>query len=50
MANVHVADNDNLIPDDRMAKVRPLFTALNSKFLHHFPRQQHLSVDEFMVP
>ena len=50
MANVHVADNDNLAPNDRMAKVRPLFTALNSKFVTHFPRQQDLSVDESMVP
>jgi len=50
MANVHVADNDNLAPNDHMAKVRPLFTALNSKFVTHFPRQQDLSVDESMVP
>lgn len=50
MANVHVANNDSLPPDDRMAKVRPLFTALNSKFVTHFPRHQHLSIDESMVP
>jgi len=50
MENIHVADNDNLAPNDRMAKVRPLFTALNSKFITHFPRQQDLSVDESMVP
>lgn len=50
MANIHVADNNNLTPNDRMAKVRPLFTALNAKFITHFPRQQDLSVDESMVP
>jgi len=43
MENIHVADNDNLAPNDRMANVRPLFTALNSKFITHFPRQQDLN-------
>jgi len=50
MTNIHVSDNNNLPQNDRMAKVRPLFTALNSKFVNYFPRQQHLSVDESMVP
>jgi len=50
MTNIHVSDNNNLAPNDRMAKVRPLFTALNQKFVKYFPQQQHLSVDESMVP
>lgn len=50
MSNIHVADNDNLPPNDRMAKVRPLFTALNARFVKAFPRQRNLSVDESMVP
>ena len=50
MENIHIADNDNLAPNDRMAKVCPLFTALNSKFITHFPRQQDLSVDDSVVP
>ena len=47
---LHVADNGNLAPGDRMAKVRPLFTMLNEKFLSAFPYHRHLSVDESMVP
>jgi hypothetical protein len=50
MTNIHVADNDSLLPNDRFAKVRPLFTTLNSKFVTSFPHHQHLSVDESMVP
>ena len=50
MMCLHVADNENLAPDDRMAKVRPLFTMLNEKFLSAFPYHRHLSVDESMVP
>jgi len=49
-ACIRVADNNNLLPNDRMAKVRPLFTALNLKFIRYFPPQQQLSVDESMVP
>jgi len=40
----------NLAPNDRFAKIRPLFTALNSSFLHAFPYEKNLSVDESMVP
>jgi len=48
--NIHVADNDNLPPGDKMAKVRPLFTELNNRFITFFPRQKNLAVDESMVP
>jgi len=47
---IHIADNANLPPGDRFAKVRPLFTAMNETFLAAFPQQQHLAVDESMVP
>ena len=50
MTNIHVSDNNNLPQNDRMAKVHRLFTALNSKLVTYFPRQQLLSVDESMVP
>ncbi|GFS38604.1 chimeric ERCC6-PGBD3 protein [Nephila pilipes] len=33
-----------------MAKLRPLFNHLNERFLTHFPNEQHLSIDECMVP
>jgi DNA excision repair protein ERCC-6 len=46
----HVADNEHLPVGDRMAKVRPLFTALNERFVAAFPRHTHLSIDESMVP
>jgi len=51
MMCLHVADNEQLTPNDRMAKVRPLFDALNLRFLAEFPRSQNqLSIDESMVP
>src|SRR6218665_1537616 len=46
----HVADNEHLPVGDRMAKVRPLFTAMNERFVAAFPRHTHLSIDESMVP
>ena len=30
---IHAANNDSLRMDDRFAKIRPLLTALNGKFL-----------------
>lgn len=50
MSYVHVADNENLIPGDKYAKVRPMFNALNKNFLASFPRQKNISIDESMVP
>ena len=48
---LHVSDNEHLAANDRMAKVRPLFDALNLRFLAEFPRSQNqLSIDESMVP
>jgi hypothetical protein len=51
MMCLHVADNENLAQNDRMAKVRPLFDILNLRFAEHFSRSQtHLAIDESMVP
>ncbi|XP_046685691.1 piggyBac transposable element-derived protein 1-like [Homalodisca vitripennis] len=50
MSNLHVCDNDNLNADDKYAKVRPLFDALNKTFFDYAPHEEHHSVDESMVP
>ena len=50
MRYFHVADNTNLDAQDKMAKVRPIFTALVEKCLQYFPGDEHLSADESMVP
>lgn len=50
MRYIHVSDNVDLDPDDKMAKVRPLLSILNDRFLCYFPKQQNLSIDESMIP
>jgi len=51
MRFLHVADNENLPTGDKFGKVRPLFSALNAKFLAAFPQQHHqLAINESMVP
>ena len=37
MTVVHVADNEKLPANDRMAKVRPLFDLMNANFVRIFP-------------
>ena len=46
----HLADNNNLDQSDKFAKVRPLVSELNNRFLQHFPVSQQLSIDESMIP
>lgn len=46
---LHVADNDNLRPGDKMAKVRPLFDMMNQKFLIYAPIEKNFSIDESMI-
>lgn len=46
---VHLADNDNLDKDDKMAKLRPLMNLLNQKFLQWGVFHKELSIDEAMV-
>lgn len=46
----HCSDNQNLQAGDKFAKVRPLMAMLNEKYLNFTQFQQHLSVDESMVP
>jgi len=50
MRNLHLADNNNLNIEDKVAKVRPLFDILNKSFLARFRPEAHLSIDESMVP
>ena len=50
MRFLHVSDNTNLDAQDKMAKVRPLVSMLNERFLHHFIPCQNLSIDESMIP
>ena len=47
---LHLADNNNLAKEDKFAKIRPLASMLNEKWLAHFPKENFLSVDESMVP
>lgn len=47
---LHLADNTQLDPNDRMAKVRPLLSMMNERCLNFFQKEQNLSIDESMVP
>ncbi len=47
---LHFADNLNLPPDDKMAKVRPLFDMMNERYLKLWPVEQDVNVDESMIP
>lgn len=47
---LHFADNFNLNQQDKMAKMRPLFTMLNEKYLAHWIPEQDINVDESMAP
>ena len=50
MRYIHVTDNNQLEPDDKMGKVRPLLTHLNERFRIYFPKEKNLSFDEGMIP
>ncbi|XP_069699424.1 piggyBac transposable element-derived protein 3-like isoform X2 [Periplaneta americana] len=50
MTNIHVCENDKLNKEDRFAKVRPLYDALNDKFLQYAPHEENHVIDESMVP
>jgi hypothetical protein len=47
---LHLADNTQLHAADRFAKVRPLFSALNQRFLAMAPHERFHSIDEAMIP
>ena len=45
----HCADNNNLLPDDKFAKLRPLYNLLNTRFLKYAELAENISIDECMV-
>jgi len=47
---LHCSDNSQLTPGDKFAKVRPLMSMLNERFLNVAQLEEHLCVDESMVP
>ena len=49
MANLHVADNQQLNKDDKFVKVCPLFDALKAKFIEYASHEKNHSIDEAMV-
>jgi len=50
LRNLHFADNKNLPTGDKMAKVRPLYSMSNERFLLFWPQEQDTNVDESMIP
>jgi len=46
----HVCDYTDLVPGDKLAKLRPLFVMLNERFLQNWPAEQDVLIDESMVP
>ena len=47
---LHLADNSNLGLNDKFAKLRPFFNALNDIFVKYSPETYFHSIDESMVP
>lgn len=50
MSHIHCCDNTNLPSNDKYAKLRPLFDALNENFLNYAPFEENYSIDEAMIP
>lgn len=46
----HLHVNDDLNPDDKYTKIRPILCLLNERFLAFAPVEEHYSVDEAMIP
>lgn len=47
---IHLADNNNSDTSDRFAKVRPLLTILNERYMQWGVFSTYLSIDEQMIP
>ena len=50
MSVIHLADNQNLIEGDKMAKLRPYYDLLNHQCRNLMPNRNNKSVDESMIP
>lgn len=48
--NLHFSNNNDLNSSDKYAKIRPLITMTNTRFLMHAPHEEFHSIDESMVP
>ena len=46
----HLADNNNLVEDDKLAKIRKYLNLLNRNFMQFRMFSQSLSINEQMVP
>ncbi|XP_039284212.1 piggyBac transposable element-derived protein 3-like [Nilaparvata lugens] len=49
MSLIHCADNNNIDTGDKLYKLRPLISMLQSRFQEHFIPVQYLSYDESMI-
>ena len=47
---LHLADNNNLVEDDKLAKIRKYLDLLNENFTQFGVFSQNLSIDKQMVP
>nr|CAH7743691.1 unnamed protein product [Callosobruchus chinensis] len=47
---LHISDNENCPPGDRLYKISPLVQLLNRKFQHMCDPKEKLCIDETMVP
>ena len=47
---LHLADNESLDKTDRFPKIRPLFDTVKKLCVTYYKSEQHLSVDESIVP
>lgn len=47
---IHLADNDKIVPGDKLYKVRSFISALNTRFQQFGVFSKYLSIDEEMVP
>ena len=50
MQNLHLCDNENPDPNDKMWKIRPLYNMINQRCLRYAPFASDLSIDESMIP
>ena len=47
---LHCCDNNNLNPEDKMTKVRPLYNLINERCLKYLSNLSSICVDESMLP
>jgi hypothetical protein len=50
LRHFHLNDNSAIDKNDRLCKLRPIITELNQNFRFHGGLEEHLSIDESMIP